>query len=464
MVGWLLAAALLVAACTAGKDQEVRFQLVDVQPDPFVTGNIDSIEMVVGLRGNAGSYSETFDIVGGQVKLEATFKRAEVASLTLTGFRQGTAVGRGRVEVPTSAEASDVVPIVFTLYGVMHEFEGAGSGQRVGHTATALTDGRVLVVDADSAEIFDPQTGTVSATGAPQVTHGNHSALRLGDGRVLIVGGNVGIAQVELFDPATGTFSLLDNLGQQRTDRPALIETSPGMVLVAGGIPTPAVTTLAEIIDVDAGTNSAAGISFDNRAGAGSVASSDGTIVIAGGSQSAAALTTIEASDGGPVAVRDLSAARVRPAVADIPARGQVLVLGGFTDETGSNVVDVVERVHATNFGVGSLGSYTELAVGDSAVATLAGAGDTAVLMGGTDGTGAVDAVRFVTVSAGGTSIDVSDYAPGAETLVSNPTTLRAARTGAVAVTTEDGDVVLVGGIGAGNSNVPLYELLRPVP
>jgi len=80
---------------------------------------------------------------------------------------------------------------------------------RVTHTATLLTDGRVLVAggSADpSAEIYDPKTGTFSPTGSMSEARGAHTATLLTDGRVLMAGGSKNHS-AEIYDPAAGTFS-----------------------------------------------------------------------------------------------------------------------------------------------------------------------------------------------------------------------------------------------------------------
>jgi hypothetical protein len=65
----------------------------------------------------------------------------------------------------------------------------------MGYSATALDDGRILVVgdvdlhDVTSAAIWDPATGTSSAAGALAQARDGHTATVLGDGRVLMVGG-----------------------------------------------------------------------------------------------------------------------------------------------------------------------------------------------------------------------------------------------------------------------------------
>jgi hypothetical protein len=84
---------------------------------------------------------------------------------------------------------------------------------RLGHSATLLQDGRVLVAGGNSAaEIYDPATGTFSATGAMAAVRAFHQAVLLQDGRVLLVGGNGCdlnncLPSAELYDPATGTFA-----------------------------------------------------------------------------------------------------------------------------------------------------------------------------------------------------------------------------------------------------------------
>ena len=90
---------------------------------------------------------------------------------------------------------------------------------RRGHTATLLLDGKILVtggfdgtVESPTAEIYDPATGIWTATGAMGRGRKYHTATRLGDGKVLIAGGivatNVGNGRIaEIYDPLLGTFT-----------------------------------------------------------------------------------------------------------------------------------------------------------------------------------------------------------------------------------------------------------------
>ena len=72
-------------------------------------------------------------------------------------------------------------------------------GDRYGHTATLLPTGRVLVAGGTteggelySAELYDPDTRSWTATGDMGGLRGAHTATLLSDGRVLVVGGSTG--------------------------------------------------------------------------------------------------------------------------------------------------------------------------------------------------------------------------------------------------------------------------------
>ena len=64
------------------------------------------------------------------------------------------------------------------------------------HTATLLPNGKVLVAGGyleaaslASAELYDPATGTWSATGSLATGARNHTATLLPNGKVLVAGG-----------------------------------------------------------------------------------------------------------------------------------------------------------------------------------------------------------------------------------------------------------------------------------
>jgi hypothetical protein len=123
---------------------------------------------------------------------------------------------------------------------------------RASHTATLLPDGRVLVAggvsgnDAgpccgqlSSAELFDPRTGSWTATRSMIELQGGSTATLLPDGRVLVAGeinGGIdgGWSPAELYDPDTGSWTPTRNMIEPRAGFTATL-LPDGLVLVAGG-------------------------------------------------------------------------------------------------------------------------------------------------------------------------------------------------------------------------------------
>jgi hypothetical protein len=116
--------------------------------------------------------------------------------------------------------------------------------ERSGHTATLLSDGRVLIAGGydgsylQSIEIFDPSTRRFRAAGSLVETRSEHTATLLPDGRVLFIGG-VGtgwtfLRSAELYDPATGRSASVGPMNVSRESHTATL-LMDGRVLVIGG-------------------------------------------------------------------------------------------------------------------------------------------------------------------------------------------------------------------------------------
>ena len=117
---------------------------------------------------------------------------------------------------------------------------------RHGHTATLLPDGRVLVVGGynvpqgwlTDAEVYDPSSNSWTVVPPPSPHGVSHTATRMKDGRVLVAGGCIGSGvctdRVEIFDPKTNTWTKAASLAGDRASQTAIL-LDDGRVLLAGG-------------------------------------------------------------------------------------------------------------------------------------------------------------------------------------------------------------------------------------
>jgi hypothetical protein len=174
---------------------------------------------------------------------------------------------------------------------------------RTGHTATLLQGGLLLLIiggDADwntgeldgyaaAAELWDPRADTVIATGSPARDRMGHTATLLPDGRVLIVGGapdNLGdsqLASAEVWDPRSGLFSSAGGVSWPRTGHTATLLPG-GAVLVIGGLDSDArVLADAQTWDPDTGLFEAAGSLTQARYGHTATPLVDGRVLVVGG-------------------------------------------------------------------------------------------------------------------------------------------------------------------------------------
>jgi Kelch motif/Galactose oxidase, central domain len=143
---------------------------------------------------------------------------------------------------------------------------GSMATPRAWHTATLLADGRVLVAggenhrtDLASAEIYNPKTGKFTPTGSMAVGRVYHAAALLSDGRVLVAGGGSDysggkfLSSAEIYNPQTGTWTATGSMADQRNLLTATLLTN-GQVLVAGGFGAQAPLASAELFDPKTGT------------------------------------------------------------------------------------------------------------------------------------------------------------------------------------------------------------------
>jgi hypothetical protein len=233
---------------------------------------------------------------------------------------------------------------------------------RANPTATLLADGRVLLVGGygpgagangflASAELYDPNTGTWSATASMSVGRTGHSAALLADGRVLVAGGDGGDgpqASAEVYDPSTGTWSLTQSMEQPRWSFTATV-LADGRVLVAGGESSSShIVSSAELYDPNTGTWSATGGMGTPRDAHRAVLLADGRVVVVGGSElSARSSAPLSAEVYDPTSGRwqAIGAAGIPRGfpTATLLADGEVLLVGGLWDGRPLAVAELLD-------------------------------------------------------------------------------------------------------------------------
>lgn len=252
--------------------------------------------------------------------------------------------------------------------------------------ATLLQNGKVLVAGGRpgggspallaSAELYDPTTGNWTATGSMSTTRSGHSMTLLPNGKVLVAGGipdQTGIspflASAELFDPASGTWSATGSLGNARANHTATLLLD-GKVLVAGGRGKVGFSTTflpnAELYDPASGIWTSTGNLLTARENHTATLLPDGRVIAAGGvnNNHLASAELYNPTNGTWSATGRLVTARVGH-TATLMGNSQLLVAGGTT--AGPFVLGSAE-LFAPVTGLANLSARIRIETGDKAL------------------------------------------------------------------------------------------------
>ena len=320
---------------------------------------------------------------------------------------------------------------------------------RVGHTATRLADGRVLLIGGRSpsalepgrerlasAEIYDPKTGSFTATGlmrlsqaaeGPDTVRG-HAALLLDDGRVLVLGDGHFSWRLQMFDPAAGVFSDVASLAPERVTvgQPmAVVQLADGRIIAFGPALDRSSSLDSDALAYELDLEQARATKIADLAGCHGV---DDAVVLSDGR------IVVRCAGGGEREARVLDPATGQSSTLDVPSRerramvvltdGRVLFTNGEESITTLTVFDPVTGA------IAEAGTLPALDHADQ----LARAADPSLSV--------LDDGRVLVI--GGADAVLWDPATGIVTTLPLPLAIREGQTATIL---DDGRVLVVGGV-----------------
>ena len=247
------------------------------------------------------SAAEIYDPTSGQFTATGSTVQPHSSRHTATRLNDGRVLIVGGT-LSSNAGASTLSAGAELFDPQIGKFTAAGpmSTNRNAQTATLLKDGRVLIaggfinndfstdglnVELNSAEVYDPSTGSFSPTSSMAYSHGAHTAVLLPSGLVLVAGGSA-VSTAELFDPETLSFRVTGSLSSNARANSQIALLASGQALVMGGLNAAeagAGTDTAELYSPALGTFTPAGNMQSSRVYFTATVLPDGRVLAVGG-------------------------------------------------------------------------------------------------------------------------------------------------------------------------------------
>jgi N-acetylneuraminic acid mutarotase len=227
---------------------------------------------------------------------------------------------------------------------------------RAAHTATLLSDGKLLVTGGcagkncnslalASAELYDPATGTWTLTGSLATARAGHTATLLPGGEVLVSGGSGDqpglLESAELYNPTTGSWTLTGRLNIARRLHTATL-LADGKILVAGGSDGSIGAASAELYDPVTGTWTLTGSMTTGRVEHTATLLANGQVLVVGGSRLGSSAELYDPQTA-TWSLTDSNITARADHTATLLSSGEVLVAGSLTLPSRNSAVSSAE-------------------------------------------------------------------------------------------------------------------------
>jgi len=324
----------------------------------FAVSGINQVTVTWSPVSGAASYNIYWGTMPG-----ITTASSKITGSTSPHIQTGLTTGStyyyrvGVVNGDSESLSNEVFSYIYTGGNPAGNFTATGSMAlgRAAHTATLLSDGKVLVVggatgsqytsqlNTTSAELYDPATGAFTATiGTLNIGRREHSATLLTNGKVLIAGGASGsyaTSGAEIYDPLTGSFSPTGSMVVGRRQHSSTLLPS-GKVLLAGGYSSGGPESSSEIFDPETGKFTTTGSMAAERQNLTATLLSDGRVLVTGFPYSGRPSEIYSAETGAFSPTGSMLDLRFYGQCATLLPSGNVLVAGGISyDANGSGGV-----------------------------------------------------------------------------------------------------------------------------
>jgi len=224
------------------------------------------------------------------------------------------------------------------------------NASRAGQTAVVLMNGNALIAGGGNSvgtlatvELYTPATGTFTLTGSMTTPRYAHTATLLNNGEVLVTGGldelvntTARLISAELYDPTIGRFTATSNMNVSRYSHTATLLTD-GKVLIAGGANLNGSVSIAELYDpVSASFSYTSAFTQGSRYAQSASLLVNGDVLIAGGAGAfcTGSCSTTDLYSPGVLTPSQLTSIAVTPAAPMLPpgATQQFIATGAFAD------------------------------------------------------------------------------------------------------------------------------------